>query len=119
MTDAKTVDAAIGEAERLAQVWSENVNFSIGDLTLDGFKLEIDKLRNLKHSRDESRVRLSKLVDDTNDQKKLIEGINSRGRSGMRASFGPDSAQYSQVGGTRASKRKPVARRKARAQPAP
>ena len=103
----KTLNSIIADADRLVQVWGENVKFSMGDLTLDGLKLEIDKLRNLKHFRDELRVKLSKLVDDTNDQATIIEGYTTRGRSGMKAIFGPDFAQYSQVGSTRQSQRKP------------
>lgn len=103
----KTVDSVIADAERLAQVWGENTKFSMGDVTLDGLRTEIDKLQQLKHARDEARTKLSKLVDDTSDQMKLVEGYNTRGRSGMKALFGPDSAQYAQVGGTRQSERKP------------
>ena len=87
-------------------VWGENAKFSMGDVTLETLRGEITKLNQLKQSRDETRTRLSKLVDDTNDQMKLIEGYNTRGRSGMKAIFGPDSAQYAQVGGTRQSERK-------------
>ena len=107
MPSNKTVDSVVADAERLAQVWGENTKFSLGDLTLDGLKAEITKLRNLKQSRDETRINLSKLIDDTNDQVKLLEDYTSRGRSGMKAIFGPDSAQYAQVGGTRKSERKP------------
>jgi len=102
----KTLDAVIADAERLAQVWSENTKFSMGDVTLEGLRAEITKLHQLKQSRDETRTRLSKLVDDTNDEMKLVEGYNTRGRSGMKAIFGPDSAQYAQVGGTRQSEHK-------------
>lgn len=102
----KTVDSVIADADRLALVWGENSKFSLGDVTLDGLKGEVDKLRTLKQSRDEARVNLSKLVDNTNDQMKLVDGYNTRGRSGMKAIFGPDSAQYAQVGGTRQSERK-------------
>jgi hypothetical protein len=112
MASKKTVDSVFDDAERLAKVWSENVKFSMGDLTLEGLRSEITKLRNLKQSRDETRINLSKLVDNTNDQMKLLDGYNTRGRSGMKAIFGPDSAQYAQVGGTRQSERKPVARKK-------
>ena len=102
----RTVDSVIADAERLAQVWGENAKFSMGDVTLEGLRGEITKLNQLKQSRDETRTRLSKLVDDTNDQMKLVEGYNTRGRSGMKAIFGPDSAQYAQVGGTRQSEHK-------------
>ena len=116
-SNRNTLNSTIASADRLIQVWSENIKFSMGDVTLDGLKLEVDKLRNLKRSRDELRVKLSKLIDDTNDQMKLIDDYNTRGLSGMRAIFGPDSAQYAQVGGTRRSDRKPKAvNKKAKAQ---
>lgn len=113
MPNTKSVDSVIVEAERLVQVWGENTKFSMGDLTLDGLKAEITKLRNLRQSRDETRVNLSKLIDDTNDQTKLLDDYNTRGRSGMKAIFGSDSAQYAQVGGTRKSERKPRSAKKA------
>ena len=103
----RTLDSVITDAERLAQVWGENTQFSMGDVTLDGLRAAIIKLQQLRHSRDEARIKLSKLVDDTSDQMKLVEGYNTRGRSGMKSIFGPDSAQYAQVGGTRQSERKP------------
>jgi hypothetical protein len=108
----KTVDSVIADADRLALVWGENAKFSMGDVTLEGLKGEVDKLRTLKQSRDEARVNLSKLIDNTNDQMKLVDGYATRGRSGMKAVFGPDSAQYAQVGGTRQSERKPKSPKK-------
>lgn len=115
MSNKRTVDSIVADADRLAQVWGENPKFSMGDVTLEGLKTATDKLRDLRQSRDELRTRLSKIVDDTNDQMKLIEGYNTRGRSGMRAIFGPDSAQYAQVGGTRQSERKSSVARKSKA----
>ena len=82
----RTVDSVISDAERLAQVWGENTKFSMGDLTLTGLNGDITKLRTLKQSREQARVDLSKLVDDTNDQMKLVEGYITRGRSAMKGS---------------------------------
>ena len=112
MGGRKTVDTVIAEAERLVQVWGENAKFSMGDLTLEGLRTEITKLRNLRQSRDEARTSLTKLIDNTNDQMKVLEGFNTRGRSGMKAIFGPDSTQYAQVGGKRQSERKPKSSKK-------
>ena len=113
MSIGKTVDSVIVDAERLAQVWGENTKFSMGDLTLEGLRAEITKLRTLRQNRDETKVSLSRLIDDTNDQLKLLDDFNTRGRSGMKAIFGSDSAQYAQVGGTRKSERKPRTLKKA------
>ena len=105
------LESVISDGDRLAQVWGESPAFSMGEQTVEQLKTELEKLRALKRSRDEARVRLSKLVDDTSDQMKLVDGIVVRGRSGMKAAFGPDSAQYAQVGGTRESQRKPALRK--------
>ena len=115
MPNRKNVDSVIAEADRLLQVWAENVKFAMGDVTLDGLKVEVDKLRNLRHSRDEVRVKLSKLINDTKDQMKVIDSYNTRGRGGMKATFGPDSAQYAQMGGTRQSDRRPAPKKKSKA----
>lgn len=112
MANSRSTDAVLAEADRLAKVWSDNTSFAMGDVTLVVLKAEIDKLRDLKQARDEARIALTKLVDDTSDQTKLIDGYVTRGRSGMKAFFGPDSAQYEQVGGTRKSEQKPRAARK-------
>lgn len=114
MANSKTVDMVIAEADRLAKVWEDNSSFAMGDVTLAGLKAEIDKLRDMKRARDEARIALTRLVDDTNDQTRLIDGFVTRGRSGMKAFFGPDSAQYEQVGGTRKSEQKSRAARKAK-----
>src|SRR5437868_3750287 len=99
MINKKTVDSVIAEADAVLQVWSEHPKFSLGDLTLEQLKAEIDKLRDLKQLRDEMRIKLSKLVDNTNDQKKAVDSFAKRGRSSMKGFFGPDSAEYAQVGG--------------------
>lgn len=118
MPNAKSLDSILADGERLGQVWAENSKFSMGDLTLDEFKAELTKLRTLRQARDATRVKLSKETDDTSDQQKLVESLIARGRSGMKAIFGPDSAQYGQVGGTRLSERKPRAAKKTKsAQP--
>src|SRR5215471_20448586 len=73
MARKKTVDSVIADAERLAQVWAENPKFSMGDLTLDKLRADMTELHNKRLARDEARTNLSKLVDDTNDQMKLVE----------------------------------------------
>lgn len=108
----KTVDSVIADAERLAQVWAENPKFSMGDVLLPAVKDEITRLRQLKQLRDQMRVDLSKVVDDTNDQMKLVDDLANRGRSTMKGIFGSDSPQYAQVGGTRKSERKPKSSKK-------
>ena len=114
MATNRTVDSILFDADRLIQVWTENPTFSMGDVTLESFKAAVDKLRAVRKARDEIRVKLTKFIDDTNDQKDLIDELVVRGRSGVKATFGPNSAQYEQVGGTRQSDRKPPRRKSAK-----
>jgi len=112
MADGRNLDAVLADANRLVQVMTENPSLVLGDLTLDVVKAAVTKLNALKQSRDQMRVSLTKLVDDTNDQTKLVNSYVTRGRSGVKAVFGPNSAQYDQVGGTRQDERKPRSSKK-------
>ena len=111
MRTNKTVDAILFDAERLIQVWTENPTFTMGNITLEIFKAAVNKLREFRKARDEMRVRLTGLINDTNDQKDEVDELVTRGRSGIKSAFGLDSVQYEQVGGTRQSDRKSPKRR--------
>jgi hypothetical protein len=66
-------------------------------------------IRDLRANRDQTqqlRTQLTALVNDTNAGGDAVANIITRARSGFRAIFGPDSTQYEQAGGTRASERK-------------
>jgi len=55
---------------------------------------------------------LTALTNDLNVQVNELAGITTRARSGFRAVYGPDSTQYEQAGGTRASERKRPSKKK-------
>jgi hypothetical protein len=116
MADKRNIDGVIADAERLIQVMTENPGLILGSLTLEVVQADLTKLLNFKKNRDQTRVLLTKLIDDANDQAKLVNSHVTRGRSAIKGIFGPDSAQYDQVGGTRASARKPRSSKKS---PAP
>ena len=109
----KVNEAALGDGDTLVQVWTDNPTFSMGELTLPTVKAKIDDLRAKDKLVDDARTDLSRLVDEANDARDEIAQIVTRGRSGIRATFGPNSPQYAQVGGTRASERKPRSTKKA------
>ena len=54
---------------------------------------------------------LTKQIDDRDDCAKLGNEYVVRARRAIQGYFGPDSTQYAQVGGTRASDRKSGGRR--------
>jgi len=103
----------IKEANRITQIWDENPGFQLGTITLADVYATIERLTQLD---DHIRNLRSDLVGEINrrdDTARALNEIVVRARSGIRGHFGPDSSEYEQAGGTRASERKPR-RRKAK-----
>lgn len=107
MPKGKSFDAILADAETLVRVWEANDGLSLGDVTLPSLKAMVATFKTTRSNADDLRTQITKAVNDVNDQAKALLSITVRGRSGVRAQFGADSAQYDQVGGTRASERKP------------
>ena len=95
------------QAEQLLRVWDENANLALGDLTKAQFQALLTAFNTTRASVDGLRTQLTKGVNDLNDQGNQIAAITVRARSVARGQYGPDSTQYEQLGGTRASERKP------------
>jgi hypothetical protein len=107
MAKGKSFDAILADAETLIRVWTANPTLSLGDVTRPAVEAKVAAFKTTRANADDLRTQLTKAVNDVNDQADELASITVRGRSGVRAQFGPDSAQYDQVGGTRASERKP------------
>jgi hypothetical protein len=96
----------------LIRVWTANPKLSLGDVTLPAVEAMVVTFKATRANADDLRTQLTKAVNDVNDQADALANIAVRGRSGVRAQFGYDSARYDQVGGTRASERKPRQKKK-------
>ena len=107
MAKGKSFDAILADAEMLIRVWTANPKLSLGDVTRPAVEAMVAMFKTTRANADDLRTQLTKAIDDVNDQADELASITVRGRSGVRAQFGPDSTQYAQVGGTRASERKP------------
>ena len=105
----------INEANRIVRVWGENPGFQLGTITLADVHAAIERLSQLDEHVRSLRSKLIEEIDRRDDTARALNEIVVRARSGIRANFGPDSAQYEQAGGTRTSERKPR-RRKATSQ---
>lgn len=113
MPKNSSIDDVIADGERIIRVWKDNPTFTLGDLTLAQLETMITDLRTLREQIEDARTQLTQLVNQSNDKLTNIKTATTRARSGFRAFFGPDSSQYEQAGGTRASERKrPAARKK-------
>jgi hypothetical protein len=112
MPKKSSIDDVIADGERIIRVWRDNPTFTMGDVTLAQLETMITELRTVRGQIETSRTELTQLVNQSQDKLAAIGNITTRARSGFRAFFGPDSSQYEQAGGIRASERKRPAPRK-------
>ena len=107
MAKSRSFDDIQADAEQLVRVWTDNPSLAIGDVTRTAFQTMLATFKTTRSNTDSLRTQLTASVNDTNAQAKAIQDLTVRARGGARAQFGPDSTQYEQLGGTRASDRKP------------
>jgi hypothetical protein len=106
-------NATITDSEQIARVWTDNPTFTLGEITLANLQSKLTSARQKRDQVETLRTQLTALSNDLNEQIAEMASINTRARSGFRAAYGPDSSQYEQVGGTRASERKRPSKKKA------
>lgn len=111
MPGGKTKDKTVAEAEQLIRVWQANPEFSMGATKLETLQADVEGLRQAGTNVDNARTTLTALINEANDKRAGVAKLVTRGRSAIRGTFGPDSSQYEQVGGTRESDRKPAKRK--------
>lgn len=99
-------DKVLTEAEQIARVWAENPTFTLGEVTLLILQTKITELRQKRDRLEALRTEATALTNDIGSRTAELADINTRALSGYRATFGPDSTQYEQAGGTRRSERK-------------
>lgn len=112
MPRGKSHEAVLAEGEQIMRVWDANQTFVMGEITRASFRTLLDTYRAKRTEVDDKRADLARSVDDLNDLAGQVNAGVVRARSGIRAFFGPDSAQYEQAGGIRQSERKPPKRKK-------
>lgn len=111
MAQNRSTGDTLADAKRLLDFMKKHPEFTLKDFTPTGFEAEIAKMEQreaalLKHRQDEI-----PLLNDRNDQQKVVRSATTRARSGVKGYFGPDSSEYEEVGGTRASERKKPVRK--------
>jgi hypothetical protein len=107
MASGKSYDTILAEAEQVARVWEENPTFSMGELKLSDLKALIKNLRDKRTEIAETKMKQTRLTNEAADKGKELTHLSSRIRAGYKATFGPNSSQYEQAGGTRESEKKP------------
>lgn len=116
MPSKYSFDGLIADGEQVARVWADNSTFTLGEVTLPSLQSKITALRQKRDQAETLRTQLMGLTNELSAQSAELAKIITRARSGFRATYGPDSSQYEQAGGTRSSERK---RRSSKKKPAP
>ena len=99
------------DSENILEVWTENPDFKMKDVTLEDFGKDFDTLDKTLKAIAVIELKLTPLRNTRDDLSKKLNEVNTRARSGMKGFFGPNSSQYEQAGGTRASERKAPTRK--------
>lgn len=112
MPRGKSLDDVLGHAEMLDRVWEANPSFTLGDLTHEKFKAELEALRESRAQLEETKRQVTNLSNTVKGRSTALLSLNSRVLSGLRAVFGPNSTQYEEGGGTRTDERKTPTKKK-------
>jgi hypothetical protein len=111
MAGKNKVEDTLAEAAKVVDIWEANPGFVMGSVSLDSFKASMTTLEAASDTVESKRTELTGLMGNRDVQSQAMSDLVSRARSGVRATFGVDSTEYEQVGGTPRSKRKPAKRK--------
>lgn len=106
-----STDTVLGECERIARVWAENPAFALGEVTLQSFQTLISGAREQRGHVEDLRMQLTGASSDLGAKTAALASIRTRALSGFRATYGPNSKQYEQAGGTPQSERRRPSRK--------
>jgi len=106
MASKYNFNSVIAEIEKIVRVWTENPDFSLGEITLQILQDKIAAIRQKRDQIEDLRSQLTARSNELNDGLAELASIKTRALSGYRATYGPNSSQYEQGGGTRSSERK-------------
>ena len=111
MVKTPKVMATLREAHDVQSVWESMPTYKMGEVNLKDFKAAYDAAQELTDDYAKKDLELTGVRGNRDDSLRGLSGLITRFRSGMRSSFGPDSIQYEQSGGTRSSAKKAPARK--------
>jgi len=101
-----SIDPVLTKAQQVVMAWEMNPDFRFGTMTLEEFKLELQKLTTQVEASERAKLAYADLVNSRDEQASIVNDLVTRARSGFRAYYGPDSSQYEMAGGKRRSDRK-------------
>ena len=112
MATKVSASKVIEDLGKIINTWGENPEFALPDGTT---RKDLDELRADILSDNEEievqRTRLTGMIDRRDEKASRGNALAVRARSGIKFTYGPDSAQYKQAGGTPTSERKSPTRK--------
>jgi hypothetical protein len=111
------IDTVLSNNERLARVWTDNPTFALGEVTLPNLQTKMTGVREKRERLEALKMQVTALTNELTDDVNALAAIYTRGLSGLRATYGPNSTQYEQGGGTRTDARKRASRSKKNGDP--
>ena len=88
------------------RLWESMPSFKMGIVGLKDFNAAYDAAQELTKDYATKDLELTGIRSNRDDRLRKLSELITRFRSGMRSSYGPDSVQYEQSGGTRSSAKK-------------
>ena len=98
-----TVATVLEAAQKVLFVWNNNPTFSVQAFTKAEVEASAARVETLETQITNLQLQLAGLIDERNSELTKVNQFVTRFKSAVRGVFGPDSVEYGQVGGTRAS----------------
>jgi len=109
MPSKYSTSKVLTDCDRIVRVWTDNPTFALGEVTLVSLKAKMADVREKRERLETLRMQEEALLNEVEVETAELSAIRSRALSGLRATYGPNSTQYGQGGGTRPDdKRKPT-----------
>ena len=100
------------QGQAVLDAWKEvNAEQPIGDLTVEKMEAVLVRLRGTISRLNTIQTQFNEVRNEFHDLAAELWGVVKRVRNGFKGIFGDDSYEYSLIGGTRVSDRKPPVRR--------
>jgi hypothetical protein len=106
MAKTAKITVTLEGAHDVQNVWESMPTYTMGEVKLKDFNAAYDAAEELTKDYATKDLELTGIRGNRDDKLRELSELITRFRSGMRSSFGPDSVQYEQSGGTRSSAKK-------------
>jgi hypothetical protein len=100
----------VADAKSVLKFWEEHSDIKLLETNCAQFKKAQNAFQGITDEIAHKEIELSAKMTERDQLAEQVRLVITRLRSGVRSFYGPDSKEYEQVGGTRASTRKRIVR---------